>query len=178
MWSVSSVSTFQGRKSQHPFNPRSAQDAKSNTRSALDPLMTQNSTPVQHSIRSGHKIRHQFIPRSTQDAKVNTRSILDPPRTQKSTPVQSSIHPGRKSQHPFNPRSTQTQKSTPVQPSIRSGRKSQHPFNLRSAQDAKVNTRSAFDPLRTKYSAPVQPSHPPLDHLLLNILHLNHEYKD
>ena len=129
MWSVSSVSTFQGRKSQHPFNPRSAQDAKSNTRSALDLLMTQNSTPVQHSIRSGHKIRHQFIPRSTQDAKVNTRSTLDPPR--------------RKSQHLFSPRSAQdakvntrsifdpprTQKSTHVQPSIRSGQNIRHPFN-------------------------------------------------
>ena len=133
MWSVSSVSTFQGRKIQHPFSPRSTYDAKVNTRSALGP-------------------------RSAQDAKVNLRSALCPPRTQKSTLVQPSVRSGRRSQHPFNPRSTQdtkvntrsalcplrTQKSTPVQPSIHPGRKSQHPFIPRCAQDAKFDTRSTL----------------------------------
>ena len=90
---------------------------------------------------SGRKSQHPFNLRSTQDAKLNTRSALDPPKTQKSTPVQPSIHPGRKSQHPFSPRST---------------------------QDAKFDTRSTLRSVLFQY----------LDHLLLNILHLNHEYKD
>ena len=75
MWSVSSVSTFQdkrlrtqkstpvqpsihpGRKTQHPFSTRSTQDAKVNTRSAIDPPR-----PVQPSIHPGRKIRHPFNP--------------------------------------------------------------------------------------------------------------------